>query len=138
MVDRLVAAVGPPEGPLVKRFKDMGDGSFAEVVSTSAGALALAWTDGTLVAASGSVASGWLDVVGANVLRIGRTHAGGAYAFEIDWSRDGVTVDFTEAVTVANNTTVEKPVAMPFARLRVRNTDAVAAFTAHRTTVYRR
>lgn len=93
------------------------------------------WSDGTLVAASGNVQSGWISVRGAERLKISRNHAGGVYAFEIDWSRDGATADFTESVATTEDDQVEQPVAMEWARFRVRNTDAVNAFTAHRTTV---
>lgn len=96
------------------------------------------WTSGVLVAAAGSDVSGWVDVRQHDALRIARTHAGGAYALEVDWSRDGVAVDVTQALTVANNASAEVLVAAPFARLRVRNTDGVAAFTAHRTIVHAR
>lgn len=97
--------------------------------------LVLLWTENALVAAAGSVTSAWIDVSARDLLRIGRTSAGGVYAFEIEWSRDGAAVDVTEVVVVGNNTTLEKRVGMAFARFRVRNTDAAAAFTAHRTTV---
>ena len=133
-----VLALQTEAGRLTKKFKDMGDGTFSEVMSITTGVLSLLWTDGSLIAAGGSVASGWVSVATYDVLRIGRTTTGGTYAFEVDWSRDGITVDFTETVAVANNTTVEKPTAGIHARLRVRNTDAVTAFTAHRTTVYGR
>lgn len=98
---------------------------------------ALLWSTGVLVAASGSVDSGWVDVSAIDEIVIGKTSAGGVYVFEIDWSRDGATVDFTEVVSVADKTSVTKDVAGLWALFRVRNTDAVAAFTAHRTNVFR-
>ena len=121
-----------------RRYKDMGDGTVAEVVSFNTGALALLWTNATLLGTNGSAASEWIAVAQYDVLRIGRTSAGGTYAFEVDWSRDGVTSDLTEVVAVGNNITVEKPVGAAFARFRARNTDAVSAFSAHRTNVYAR
>lgn len=93
------------------------------------------WSDGTLVAAAASAQSGWINVAGQEELVISRNQAGGTYAFEIDWSRDGATVDFTEAVTTTEDDQVNQPVALPWARFRVRNTDGVNGFTAHRTTV---
>lgn len=110
-----------------------------QVGSPNRTTLALLWTTGALLAGGDNAVSGWLNVSDRNVLRIGRTSSGSpGYAFEIDWSRDGVAVDFAETVAVADNTTIEKPIASLFARLRVRNTDAVAAFTAHRTVVVTR
>lgn len=96
------------------------------------------WTSGTLVAASGADVSPWLDLTLIESLLLARTATGGAYALEIDWSRDGATADVTEAITLANNTSTKIPAATRFARVRVRNTDGVAAFTAHRTTVHGR
>lgn len=96
----------------------------------------LLWTSGTLVPGGGNDQSGWVSVKGAETLRISRNVAGGAYAFEIDWSRDGVSVDLTEAVTTVEDDSIEQPVAAQFARFRVRNTDALMAFSAHRTNVY--
>lgn len=98
--------------------------------------LDLLWSDGTLVAAAGNVVSAWVDVRTHEELRISRNQAGGVYAFEIDWSRDGSTVDFTEAVGTTEDDQVSQPIAATHARFRVRNTDAVNAFTAHRTNVY--
>lgn len=101
--------------------------------------LALLHTTGTLLAGTTAEASAWFDVRTYDVLRIMRTSTGGVYVFEIDWSRTGVAedIDLTEVVTVANNTSVEKPIGALFARFRVRNTDALA-FTAHRTSVHAR
>lgn len=92
-------------------------------------------SDGTLVAAAGASVSGWQDVSNFDVITISRTAAGGVYAFEIEWSRNRSVVDVTEVVTVGNNGRVDIKPAAPFARFRVRNTDAVTAFTAHRTNV---
>ncbi len=110
-------------------------GSAANPVQTRSPALALLFTSGDLLAAGAAAASGFVDVSAVDQLVIGRTAAGGAYAFEVDWSRDGAAVDFTEVVAVAQATTTTKKVATAFARFRVRNTDGVAAFTAHRTNV---
>lgn len=96
----------------------------------------LLWTDSTLVAALGNKLSDWINVAGQETLRISRNVAGGAYAFEIEWSRDGVTIDFTEVVVTTEDDSVEQPVAAEFARFKVRNTDVALAFTAHRTNVY--
>ncbi len=98
--------------------------------------LDLLWTDATLVGISGAVVSGWTNVRGQQELRISRNQAGGTYGFEIDWSRDGATVDFTEAITTTEDDQVNQPIAAEWARFRVRNTSTTAAFTAHRTLVY--
>lgn len=96
------------------------------------------WTNNTLVAANGNVASGFISVSTLDRLRISRTSAAGAYALEIDWSRDGVAVDITQTIAVNNNSGLEVQVFLPFIRVRVRNTDALAAFTSHRTNVFGR
>ncbi len=98
--------------------------------------LDLLWTDATLVAISGAVESAWINVRGQQDFRISRNQAGGTYAFEIDWSRDGVTVDLTEVVVTTEDDQVTQPIAAEWARFRVRNTHATVAFTAHRTNVY--
>lgn len=100
--------------------------------------LQVLWSDGSLVAGGANVASGWIDCTNLDSLRLLRTSAGGAYALEVDWSRDGAAVDVTQVLALNNNNSGELAVAAKFARFRVRNTDAVAAFTAHRTTVHGR
>jgi hypothetical protein len=100
--------------------------------------LEVLWSDGTLVAGGGAVDSGWIPLSSLDSLRLIRRHAGGAYALEIDWSRDGATVDVTEVLGLANRTSGELAVAARYARFRVRNTDALNAFTEHRTTVHAR
>lgn len=94
------------------------------------------WSDGTLLAAGGAVASPWVDLRGFDSLVISRNQVGGTYAFEVDWSRDGATVDLTEAVATVEDDQVAQPIAATYGRFRVRNTDAVNAFTAHRTNVF--
>lgn len=95
----------------------------------------LAFTDGTLLAANSEQVSGWLEVGGHENIRIGKTSTGGTYALEIDWGRDETTVDWTETVVVPEGGTVSVDIPAPFARIRVSNTDGVAAFSAHRTNV---
>jgi hypothetical protein len=68
--------------------------------------LDLLWTDGTLVAALAQVQSAWLNVKGAEELRISRNVSGGTYAFEIDWSRDGATVDYTDPIPTTEDDSV--------------------------------
>lgn len=101
-------------------------------------ALTLQWTDGTLLAASGSASSGWLSVDTKDKLHIIRTHAGGTYALEIEWSRDGSTTDITETVTTTNDARTSVEVAAPYAKVTVKETGGTTAFTTHRTTVYAR
>ncbi len=93
------------------------------------------WASTALIAALGSAESGWTKVAADPVLTIGRQTTAGTYAFEIDWSRDGVTVDFTETVVIAGGTTVVKHSGAVWARFRARNTDAALPFTAHATVV---
>lgn len=93
-------------------------------------------TDALLVAGENEV-SGWLDFQTLNIqtLLITRTATLGAYALEVDWSADGVAVDVVEVIPVANDTSVAKTIAARYGRVRVRNTDAETAFTAHHTVV---
>lgn len=97
--------------------------------------LVLSWSDGTLLAATAAVDSGFIDLADRDSVRVVRTATAGTYALEIDWSRDGVAVDVVETVTPVNNTSAKINVATRFARFRVRNTHATDAFTAHRTTI---
>lgn len=97
--------------------------------------LAEVWTSGALIAGGGTDASPFADLTSRETLRIIRTSAPDTYAFEIDWSRDGATVDVTEVIAVANNARASVTVGARFARFRVRNTSATVALTAHRTTV---
>lgn len=80
------------------------------------------------------VAGGFFDVASRARLFLGRTSTGGAYQLDLEWSRDGATIDLTETVAIGDATTVGKEAAMPYVRVRVRNTGGTA-FTAHRTTV---
>ena len=127
----------------VSAVKGSDDFRQAEYLKTLAqNSTGAAWTlllySDTLLAAGGSAVSGWIDLqtAGVTAIRPTRTSTGGTYALEIDWSRDGVTADITETVTVGNNVSVEKKAPMRYARVRARNTDAVAAFTVHRTVVH--
>lgn len=81
-------------------------------------------------------ANGFIDVSKQRKLLLMRNHAGGVYALDLEWSRDGAVVDIVETVAVANNTSLDKWVAAVWVRPRVRNTDATVAFTAHRTTIF--
>lgn len=138
---------GPLGGPpprdalgqkLEERLREVRPNEYSEEKISLPAVLQELWTSGTLLAANGSEASPWVDLSYVDSLRIGRTHAGGAYALEVDWSRDGATPDITQAIVLANNDTGELAVAARFARFRVRNTDGVSAFTAHRTNVFGR
>ncbi len=93
------------------------------------------WTNDTLLAASTSTASGWIDVSQYDLLRIGRKMTGGTYSFEIDWSHDGSTVAVAATVAGTPPAVTEVPVYARFARFRVYNTNATTAFTAHHTFV---
>lgn len=96
------------------------------------------FTTGALVAANANVTSAWVDVRTLARLLVSRTATAGAYVLEIEWSRDGVTLDITQVLAVGNNAAVETMVAAPFVRFRVRNTDPLAAFTSHKTNVFGR
>lgn len=93
------------------------------------------WEDGTLLLASADVDSDFMDVSDFTGLVLSKTSTGGTYAFEIDWSSDGVTTDTTETVSVTQNDQVEQPIANKFARFRVKETGGSAPFTVHKTTV---
>jgi hypothetical protein len=96
----------------------------------------VAWMDATNVAFGGQVQSGVIDVSQYEDITIGRSATGGTYVFEIDWyAADLTTLLITEAVVVANATTVQKFLAAPGARFRVKNTDGAVNFSAHRTFV---
>lgn len=95
------------------------------------------WFTSTLVAALANVESG----AGFGFFQknenfyIAKVNVAGTYVLEIDWSRDGSGVHVTETVTISDNVPIVKPVALPFAKFRVKNTHATNAFTTHRTYV---
>lgn len=97
------------------------------------------WSSGALLAAATSTTSGWVDIGKQTPdMEVTRTSTGGTYAFEVDWSRDGgATTVATDVIT----TVVDSPAVITgkarWARLRVRNTHATAAFTAHNTVAKR-
>lgn len=124
--------------PLTERWVEVRPGEHSLERVAFPPALQELWTDGTLVGGGGSVSSPWLDLTLLDSLRLMRTHAGGTYSLEVDWGRDGATVDVTQALTLANNESAELVVAARFARFRVNNTDGLNAFTAHRTNVFGR
>ena len=93
------------------------------------------YENGTAIATTSQVESGFIDVRNFNKLVISRKATGGVYVFEIDWSDDGVTADVTETVSTVNNDQVDQPVASKYAKFRVKNTDGSVAFTNHKTSV---
>jgi hypothetical protein len=94
------------------------------------------FTSNALLAAGGNDASGIIDLSRYDTVRVGKASTGGVYAFEIDWVLDdGATVAFTETATPGEKAGIVRNVLAPFARFRVRNTDGLNAFTAHRTIV---
>lgn len=97
------------------------------------------WSDTMLVAALSSTASGWLDIGKQTPdLEVTRTNTGGTYAFEVDWSRDGGSTTLTtDTITTSAGTAAVITGKARWARLRVRNTHATLAFTAHSTVVKR-
>jgi hypothetical protein len=92
------------------------------------------WSDGSLVGAGASVDSGWKAVATFADIMISRQCAGGVYAFEIEWSREGSKLVFSETVATSEDAPVFKDIAAPFARFRIRNAGP-HSFTAHRTSV---
>lgn len=98
------------------------------------------WSTTALVGALSNVQSGWIDIGKQTPdFEVTRTNTGGTYAFEVDWSRDGgSTTASTDAITTGSG---EPPTAITgkarWARLRVRNTHATVAFSAHSTVVKR-
>lgn len=97
------------------------------------------WSSTALVAALGSTASGWLDIGKSTPdMEVTRTNTGGTYAFEVDWSRDGgSSTASTDSITTTDGGTSVITGKARWARLRVRNTHATLAFTAHSTVVKR-
>lgn len=97
------------------------------------------WSDTTLVAALGSAVSGWLDIGKSTPdLEVTRTNTAGTYVFEVDWSRDaGSTTLTTDTVTTVSGEPAAITGKARWARLRVRNTHATLAFTAHSTVATR-
>lgn len=89
-----------------------------------------------LLAVGANEQGAWRNVDQVAVIVVSRTATGGTYVIEVDWSRDGVAVDLVETLAVPNNGRLEVRPAARFARFRVHNTDAVTAFTAHRTLAY--
>lgn len=97
------------------------------------------WSSTALVAAVSNTASGWLDIGKQTPdMEVTRTNTGGTYAFEVDWSRDGgSTTASTDTITTASAEVAVITGKARWARLRVRNTHATLAFTAHSTVVKR-
>lgn len=95
------------------------------------------FSDSTLIAATEHVESEWLDfrTLGVTTLLVARTATPDTYGFEIDWSDDGITADVTEALVVANDTSVSKTIATRYGMLRILNTDDTDPFTVHTTVV---
>jgi hypothetical protein len=93
------------------------------------------FSDTSLIAALAQVQSAWLDHSSPSLF-ITRTSTNGTYAFEIDWSRDGgSTIAQTDTITTTGGVTAVVPTQGRWARLRVKNTHATLAFTAHSTVV---
>lgn len=97
------------------------------------------WSSTALVAAVSNTASGWLDIGKSTPdMEVTRTVTGGTYAFEVDWSRDGGSTTLTtDTITTTDGGTSVITGKARWARLRVRNTHATLAFTAHSTVVKR-
>ena len=97
------------------------------------------WSNTALVAAVSSTASGWFDIGKQTPdLEVTRTVTGGTYVLEADWSRDaGSTTMTTDTVTTTDGGTTVIVGKARWVRLRVRNTHATLAFTAHSTVVKR-
>lgn len=97
------------------------------------------WSNTANVAALSQVQSGWVDIgKRAPMIDIIRTSTGGTYVFEIDWSRDGGSTTLTtDTVTITAATYTEVTSKARWCRLRVKNTHATVAFSAHSTAVAR-
>ena len=97
------------------------------------------WSTTALVAALGSTASNWLDIGKSTPdMEVTRTVTSGTYVFEVDWSRDaGSSTLTTDTITTSDGGTSVITGKARWARLRVRNTHATLAFTAHSTVVKR-
>lgn len=97
------------------------------------------WSSTALVAAVSSTASGWFDIGKQTPdLEVTRTNTGGTYVLEADWSRDGGSSTLTtDTITAPDGQTSVIVGKARWVRLRVRNTHAALAFTAHSTVVKR-
>lgn len=96
-------------------------------------------SDATLVAALGASASGWVDLGDrAETLEVVATATGGTYVLELDWSNDAGASQLAGSpftVTPALGATTEIACRARWVRIRVRNTHATVAFSAHLTRV---
>lgn len=98
-------------------------------------------TTGVLLAASAvadvvGTAASPADLGAADELVISSNRTGDSVAIEVGWSRAAdLAPDMYETVNVPVGTSVVKRAGSPFVHVRVRNTSAVAALTAHRTSV---
>jgi hypothetical protein len=98
-----------------------------------------AWSSTALVAALSSTESAWLDIGKSTPdLEVTQTSTTGTYALEVDWSRDGgATTMSTDTVTTTPGVAATVTGRARWSRLRVRNTHATLAFTAHSTVATR-
>lgn len=139
MADKVISDLASQSsvGAVPRRWAEVQTGEFAPEVQALrvASKVRTLWSSNTLLAISSEAVSGWVDVSRLDQLMIMKSSTGGTYSFEVDWSRDGVTVDIVEIVAVTEDTSVVKSVASLFVRLRVRNTSGAAAFTEHLTVV---
>lgn len=92
------------------------------------------FTDGTLIVSGNNVQSPWLNVGGKQTVNITKKHTTGTYTMTLEWSRDGVTADFTTTLALTDNVATAVTVSAPFLRITIAAT--VANFTVHRTVVY--
>lgn len=102
--------------------------------------LTTVWGDDTLLAPSSLVESpSYVPLATGDAsyreLQISKVSSGGVYQLEICWSDDGYTPVITEIVPISDNMPQMRPISSKYARFRVRNTDAVNAFTVHRTAI---
>jgi len=85
-----------------------------------------------LVAVGTPVVSQWFRLPRRD-MTITKKHTTGTYAMTLDWSMDGVTVNFTTTPTLVDNTPLLVTAASPYVRITI--TATVSNFTVHQTTV---
>jgi len=100
--------------------------------------LEVLWGSTALVLALSKDESAYIDVgdqAFQKELFFGKVSTGGNYAFEIDWSNDGIVTMITQAIGLGDNWPMQQPVVAKYARFRIRNTDPINPFTLNRTFV---
>lgn len=97
------------------------------------------YLDTSNIAALSQVESpAWIDLGKHSApLEALKTSTTGTYALEVDWSRDANNVLTTDPVAISDSVAVTVPGKARWCKVRVKNTHATNAFSAHNTRVTR-